>query len=151
MRLAAVEVVPERYAALASGVFSTSRYFGGKLGSIAIRDLHSGGASGPPTIRLRAALLAVHAAAFACRDPSLALPGQGVPHDEPIAEEVGLSREAPHDAGGAVDPRAARRRRGVDSAMDVPTTAGMPNCAPTTAACESDPPTFCDDRFGPRS
>jgi EmrB/QacA subfamily drug resistance transporter len=85
MRLAAVEVVPEQYTALASGVFSTSRYFGGMLGSIAIA-LALGGS--PSTGSLRALFWLFTAAAFAAAIPSLALPGQGIALDEPIVEEV---------------------------------------------------------------
>ncbi len=85
MRLAAVEVVPERYAALASGVFSTSRYFGGMLGSIAIAIALGGS---PAIDSLRALFWLFTAAAFAAAIPSLALPGQGMAHVEPIAEEV---------------------------------------------------------------
>jgi EmrB/QacA subfamily drug resistance transporter len=85
MRLAAVEVVPERYAALASGVFSTSRYFGGMLGSVAIA-IALGGT--PSTDSLRLLFWLFTAAAFAAAIPSLALPGQAVTHDDPIAEEV---------------------------------------------------------------
>src|SRR5207247_1196931 len=73
MRLAAVEVVPERYAALASGVFSTSRYFGGMLGSIAIAIALGGAAA---TESLRALFWLFTAAAFAAALPGLALPGQ---------------------------------------------------------------------------
>src|SRR5439155_495151 len=54
MRLAAVEVVPERYAALASGVFSTSRYFGGMPNS---RATTAACDSGPPTSVTTAAAL----------------------------------------------------------------------------------------------
>src|SRR3989441_48045 len=78
MRLAAVEVVPERYAALASGVFSTSRYFGGMLGSIAIAIALGGS---PSTDSLRALFWLFTAAAFAAAIPSLALPGQSVAHE----------------------------------------------------------------------
>ena len=85
MRLAAVEVVPERYAALASGVFSTSRYFGGMLGSVAIAIALAGAAT---TESLRALFWLFTAAAFAAAIPSLALPGQAVAREEPIAEEV---------------------------------------------------------------
>lgn len=85
MRLAAVEVVPERYAALASGVFSTSRYFGGMLGSVAIAIALGATAS---TDSLRALFWLFTAAAFAAAIPSLALPGRGIAHREPIAEEV---------------------------------------------------------------
>jgi DHA2 family methylenomycin A resistance protein-like MFS transporter len=85
MRLAAVEVVPERYAALASGVFSTSRYFGGMLGSVAIAIALGATAS---TDSLRALFWLFTAAAFAAAIPSLALPGRGGAHLEPIAEEV---------------------------------------------------------------
>ena len=85
MRLAAVEVVPERYAALASGVFSTSRYFGGMLGSIAIAIALGSAAS---TDSLRALFWLFTAAAFAAAIPSLALPGRAGSHEEPIAEEV---------------------------------------------------------------
>src|SRR5882672_362842 len=85
MRLAAVEVVPERYAALASGVFSTSRYFGGMLGSIAIAIALGGSVT---TDALRALFWLFTAAAFAAAIPSLALPGHGLGRDEPIAEEV---------------------------------------------------------------
>src|SRR5437660_10076762 len=84
-RLAAGEVVPERYAALASGVFSTSRYFGGMLGSIAIA-LPPG--SPRSTDSLRALFWLFTAAAFAAAIPSLALPGRAGSHEEPIAEEV---------------------------------------------------------------
>jgi EmrB/QacA subfamily drug resistance transporter len=87
MRLAAVEVVPERYAALASGVFSTSRYFGGMLGSVAIAVALGGAAS---TDSLRALFWLFTAAAFAAAIPSLALPGPGVARGEPIAEEVAV-------------------------------------------------------------
>ncbi|OLC10665.1 MAG: hypothetical protein AUH39_01360 [Chloroflexi bacterium 13_1_40CM_67_9] len=85
MRLAAVEVVPERYAALASGVFSTSRYFGGMLGSIAIAVALGGSAS---TDSLQPLFWLFTAAAFAATVPSLALPGPGITHPEPLAEEV---------------------------------------------------------------
>jgi hypothetical protein len=85
MRLAAVEVVPERYAALASGVFSTSRYFGGMLGSIAIAIALGGS---PSNDSLRALFWLFTAAAFAAAIPSLALPGQGMAHPESVAEEV---------------------------------------------------------------
>jgi EmrB/QacA subfamily drug resistance transporter len=85
MRLAAVEVVPERDAALASGVFSTSRYFGGMLGSVAIA-IALGGT--PSTDSLRLLFWLFTAAAFAAAIPSLALPGQAVTHDEPITEDV---------------------------------------------------------------
>src|SRR5438309_765833 len=85
MRLAAVEVVPERYAALASGVFSTSRYFGGMLGSIAIAIALGGS---PATDSLRTLFWLLTAAAFAAAIPSLALPGQGLAHPEPLAEEA---------------------------------------------------------------
>src|SRR5437867_388481 len=85
MRLAAVEVVPERYAALASGVFSTSRYFGGMLGSIAIAIALGGVVS---TESLRALFWLFTAAAFAAAIPTLGLPGRGLAHVEPIAEEV---------------------------------------------------------------
>src|SRR2546421_4938901 len=85
MRLAAVEVVPERYAALASGVFSTSRYFGGMLGSIAIAIALGSAAS---MDSLRALFWLFRAAAFAAAIPSLALPGRAGSHEEPIAEEV---------------------------------------------------------------
>ena len=85
MRLAAVEVVPERYAALASGVFSTSRYFGGMLGSIAIAIALGGTASAES---LRALFWVFTAAAFAAAIPSLALPGQSMAREEAIAEEV---------------------------------------------------------------
>jgi len=84
MRLAAVEVVPERYAALASGVFSTSRYFGGMLGSIAIAIVLAGSVT---TDSLRALFWLFTAAAFAAAIPSLALPGGGMAH-EPIGEEL---------------------------------------------------------------
>ena len=85
MRLAVVEVVPERYTALASGVFSTSRYFGGMLGSIAIAIALGGGAS---TESVRALFWLFTAAAFAAAVPSLALPGHGLGHEERIAEEA---------------------------------------------------------------
>ena len=85
MRLAAAEVVPERYAALASGVFSTSRYFGGMLGSIAIAIVL---ASSVTTDSLRVLFWLFTAAAFAAAIPSLALPGQGMAHEEPLGEEV---------------------------------------------------------------
>src|SRR5438105_2233438 len=85
MRLAAVEVVPERYAALASGVFSTSRYFGGMLGSIAIAIALGGVVS---TESLRALFWLFTAAAFAAAIPSLGLPGRGLAREEPIVEEV---------------------------------------------------------------
>jgi EmrB/QacA subfamily drug resistance transporter len=85
MRLAAVEVVPERYAALASGVFSTSRYFGGMLGSVAIAIALGGAAS---TDSLRTLFWLFTAAAFAAAVPSLALPGQSGTHEEPVAEEI---------------------------------------------------------------
>ena len=85
MRLAAVEAVPERYASLASGVFSTSRYFGGMLGSIAIA-IALGPSSSVDSLRGLFAVFA--AAAFAAAIPSLALPGQGVAHDEPMVEEA---------------------------------------------------------------
>jgi EmrB/QacA subfamily drug resistance transporter len=84
MRLAAVEVVPERYAGLASGVFSTSRYFGGMLGSIAIAIALAGSAS---TDALRALFWLFTAAAFAAAIPGLSLPGKAMGH-APIAEEV---------------------------------------------------------------
>jgi EmrB/QacA subfamily drug resistance transporter len=74
MRLAAVDVVPERYAALASGVFSTSRYFGGMLGSVAIAIALGATAS---TDSLRVLFWLFTGAAFAAAIPSLALPGQG--------------------------------------------------------------------------
>src|SRR5256886_2255457 len=48
MRLAAVEIVPERHPALAPRVFSPSRHFGGMLGSIAIAIALSGGVSPHP-------------------------------------------------------------------------------------------------------
>ena len=85
MRLAAVEAVPERYASLASGVFSTSRYFGGMLGSIAIA-IALGPSSSVDSLRGLFALFA--AAAFAAAIPSLALPGQGVAHGDPMVEEA---------------------------------------------------------------
>ncbi|TMC79807.1 MAG: MFS transporter [Chloroflexi bacterium] len=85
MRLAAVEAVPERYASLASGVFSTSRYFGGMLGSIAIA-IALGPSSSVDSLRGLFALFA--AAAFAAAIPSLALPGQGVAHGDPMMEEA---------------------------------------------------------------
>ena len=85
MRLAAVEAVPERYASLASGVFSTSRYFGGMLGSIAIAIALGPAAS---VDSLRALFAVFTAAAFAAAIPSLALPGHGVAHGEPIVEEA---------------------------------------------------------------
>ena len=85
MRLAAVEVVPERYAALASGVFSTSRYFGGMLGSIAIALALGGSATAGS---LRTLFWLFTAAAFAAAIPSLALPGHGLAHEEPVVEEV---------------------------------------------------------------
>jgi EmrB/QacA subfamily drug resistance transporter len=85
MRLAAIEVVPDRYAALAAGVFSTSRYFGGMLGSIAIAIALGGS---PSTDSLRALFWLFTAAAFAAAIPSLALPGPGIVHGEAIAEEV---------------------------------------------------------------
>jgi EmrB/QacA subfamily drug resistance transporter len=85
MRLAAVEVVPERYAALASGVFSTSRYFGGMLGSIAIAIALGGS---PSMESLRMLFWVVAAAAFAAAVPSLALPGRAIAHEERVAEEI---------------------------------------------------------------
>jgi EmrB/QacA subfamily drug resistance transporter len=85
MRLAAVEVVPERYAALASGVFSTSRYFGGMLGSVAIAIALAGSVS---TDSLRVLFWLFTLAAFAAAIPSLALPGQPVAHAPRVAEEV---------------------------------------------------------------
>jgi MFS family permease len=86
MRLAAVEVVPERYAALASGVFSTSRYFGGMLGSIAIAIAL--GVTAPALDSLRVLFWIFTSAAFAAVLPSLALPGRGAAHVEPIAEKA---------------------------------------------------------------
>jgi hypothetical protein len=77
--------VPERYAALASGVFSTSRYFGGMLGSIAIALALGGTVT---TDSLRTLFWLFTAAAFAAAIPSLALPGQGMGHEAPIAEEA---------------------------------------------------------------
>ena len=85
MRLAAVEVVPDRYTALAAGVFSTSRYFGGMLGSIAIAIALGGS---PSNDSLRALFWLFTAAAFAAAIPSLALPGQPMAHEAPIVEEV---------------------------------------------------------------
>jgi EmrB/QacA subfamily drug resistance transporter len=85
MRLAAVEVVPERYAALASGVFSTSRYFGGMLGSIAIAIALGGSVS---IGSLRTLFWLFTAAAFAAAIPSLALPGRALAHEESIVDEV---------------------------------------------------------------
>ena len=84
-RVAAVDAVPARYVALASGVVSTSRYFGGMLGSVAIA-IALGGT--PSTDSLRLLFWLFTAAAFAAAIPSLALPGQAVTHDDPIAEEV---------------------------------------------------------------
>jgi EmrB/QacA subfamily drug resistance transporter len=85
MRLAAVEAVEERYAALASGVFSTSRYFGGMLGSIAVAIALAGT---PTASELRLLFGALAAAAFAAAVPSLALPGEGVGAAPPVAEEA---------------------------------------------------------------
>ena len=87
MRLAAVEVVPERYAALASGVFSTSRYFGGMLGSIAIAVVLS---ATPSIESLRALFWIFTLAAFGAAVPSLALPGaqHAGPREEAISEQV---------------------------------------------------------------
>ncbi|HEY7624090.1 MAG TPA: MFS transporter [Candidatus Limnocylindria bacterium] len=85
MRLAAVEVVPERHAALASGVFSTSRYFGGMLGSIAIA-LALGAA--PTAASVRALFWVFTAAAFVAAIPSLALPGTPLGRGEPVVEEA---------------------------------------------------------------
>jgi EmrB/QacA subfamily drug resistance transporter len=85
MRLAAVEVVPLRYAALASGVFSTSRYFGGMLGSIAIAIALG---RSPSIDSLRALFWLFTAAAFAAAIPSLALPGRSMAHEEQLAEEI---------------------------------------------------------------
>jgi hypothetical protein len=51
-RVAAIDAAPPRYAALASGVLSTSRYFGGMLGAI-IATVTLGGlpaASRAPTL-----------------------------------------------------------------------------------------------------
>jgi EmrB/QacA subfamily drug resistance transporter len=85
MRLAVVEVVPERYTSVASGVFSTSRYFGGMLGSIAIAIVL---AASPSTDALRVLFWTFAIAAFAAALPGLALPGRGMAHAEPITEEV---------------------------------------------------------------
>ena len=85
MRLAAVEVVPERYAALASGVFSTSRYFGGMLGSIAIAIALGATAS---IDALRILFWIFTAAAFAAAIPSLALPGRGMGQADAVVEEA---------------------------------------------------------------
>src|SRR5438874_614919 len=85
MRLAAVEAVEERHAALASGVFSTSRYFGGMLGSIAVAIA----LAGAPTASEPRVLFGVLAgAAFAAAIPSLALPGEGMSSATPVAEEA---------------------------------------------------------------
>jgi hypothetical protein len=66
-------------------VFSTSRYFGGMLGSIAIAIALGGVVS---TDSLRTLFWLFTAAAFAAAIPSLALPGQGIGRGEPIAEEA---------------------------------------------------------------
>jgi MFS family permease len=84
MRLAAVEAVPERDASLASGLFSTSRYFGGMLASVTLAIAATGTLT-PEGLRLLFALFA--AAALAAAVPSLALPGRPLAH-EPIVEEV---------------------------------------------------------------
>jgi hypothetical protein len=55
------------------------------LGSIAIAIALGGSVS---TGSLRALFWLFTAAAFAAAIPSLALPGQGMAHEEPIAEEV---------------------------------------------------------------
>jgi EmrB/QacA subfamily drug resistance transporter len=80
MRLAAVEAVEERYAALASGVFSTSRYFGGMLGSIAVAIALAGS---PTAGDLRALFALLAGAAAVAAVPSLALPGEGIAVPEP--------------------------------------------------------------------
>jgi hypothetical protein len=66
-------------------VFSTSRYFGGMLGSIAIAFALGGEVT---TDSLRALFWLFTAAAFAAAIPSLALPGAGMAHEEPIEEGV---------------------------------------------------------------
>jgi EmrB/QacA subfamily drug resistance transporter len=87
MRLAAVEAVPERHASLASGVFSTSRYFGGMLGSIAVA-IAVGVAPSSGDLRTLFALLA--AAALAAAASSIALPGSGAERvEQPVGEAVG--------------------------------------------------------------
>src|SRR5437762_4677402 len=85
MRLAAVEAVEERHAALASGVFSTSRYFGGMLGSIAVAIALAGA---PTASELRVLFGVLAGAAFAAAIPSLALPGEGMSSATPVAEEA---------------------------------------------------------------
>lgn len=84
MRLAAVEAVPERYASLASGVFSTSRYFGGMLAAVTLAIAVRGVAT---ENELRALFTLFTAAAIAAALPSFALPGRGVTHT-PVVEEV---------------------------------------------------------------
>ena len=85
MRLAAVEAVEERHAALASGVFSTSRYFGGMLGSIAVAIALAGA---PTASELRVLFGVLAGAAFAAATVSLALPGEGMSSATPVAEEA---------------------------------------------------------------
>ena len=85
MRLAAVEAVEGRHAALASGVFSTSRYFGGMLGSIAVAIALAGA---PTASELRVLFGVLAGAAFAAAIPSLALPGEGMSSATPVAEEA---------------------------------------------------------------
>ena len=51
-RLAALDAVPARYAALASGVTSSSRYFGGMLGALAAGLLLAGGTAAGGTLFL---------------------------------------------------------------------------------------------------
>lgn len=84
MRLAAVEAVPERHASLASGVFSTSRYFGGMLAAVALA-IGATGVARPDDLRALFGVFA--AAALAAAVPSLALPGRAMTH-EPVIEEA---------------------------------------------------------------
>jgi EmrB/QacA subfamily drug resistance transporter len=86
MRLAAVEAVEERHASLASGVFSTSRYFGGMLGSIAVA-IALGGTTNESDIRSLFALLA--GAAVLAAAWSLALPSAGAAAEPAVEEVVG--------------------------------------------------------------
>jgi MFS family permease len=78
-RLAALDAVPARYAALASGVTSSSRYFGGMLGALAAGLLLAGGTAAGGTLFL---LLA--AAGLLAGLVGLQLPGRPV---TPLAAE----------------------------------------------------------------
>jgi len=86
MRLAAVEAVPERHAALATGVFQTSRYFGGMSGSIAVAIAFGAAAVG--TVDARPLFATLAAAAFVATIPSLLLQGEAAPHEDVLAEDV---------------------------------------------------------------